>query len=144
MKKTVQEIMTHDIVTVTPEDNIYEIAVKMKDNDTGCIPVVEASDHSSLLGIVTDRDLVLRGYAEKRPGSASVDKVMTTEVKTASLDMSVDDAAELMAAQQIRRLPVTEGNKLIGIVSIGDIAVSGSFAGEAGSALSEISEQDLH
>lgn len=144
MKRTVQEIMTHEIVTVTPEDNIYEIAVKMKNHDTGCIPVVEASDHASLLGIVTDRDLVIRGYAEKRPGSASVDKVMTTNVRTASLDMSVDDAAELMAEQQIRRLPVTDGNKLIGIVSIGDIAVNTPFVDDAGSALSEISEQHLH
>lgn len=66
---------------------------------------------------------------------------MTTGIRTASADMSVDQAAELMAEQQIRRLPVTEGDRLIGIVSIGDLAVRNIFADNAGEALSHISEQ---
>ncbi|MBM6998225.1 CBS domain-containing protein [Paenibacillus sp. DXFW5] len=137
--KKVSEIMTDDIVTVTPQDNVYEVAVKMKENDTGFIPVVEGGD--KLIGVITDRDLVIRGIAEKRPGSTAVDEVMTKGIKTASRDMSVDEAAELMAQQQIRRLPVCEGDRLIGIVSIGDMAVRNIFADNAGEALSEISEQ---
>lgn len=139
MLKKVSEIMTDDVVTVTPQDNVYEVAVKMKENDTGFIPVVEGGD--KLIGVITDRDLVIRGIAEKRPGSTAVDEVMTKGIKTASRDMSVDEAAELMAQQQIRRLPVCEGDRLIGIVSIGDMAVRNIFADNAGEALSEISEQ---
>lgn len=137
--KKVSEIMTNDVVTVTPQDNVYEVAVKMKENDTGFIPVVENGD--KLIGVITDRDLVIRCIAEKHPGSTAVDTVMTKGIKTASREMSVDEAAELMAEQQIRRLPVTEGDRLIGIVSIGDMAVRNIFADNAGEALSQISEQ---
>ncbi|MGG6310058.1 CBS domain-containing protein [Paenibacillus macerans] len=137
--KKVSEIMTKDVVTVTPQDNVFEVAVKMKENDTGFIPVVESGD--KLIGVITDRDLVIRGIAEKRPGSTAVDEIMTKGIKTASRDTSVDEAADLMAQQQIRRLPVCEGDRLIGIVSIGDMAVRNIFADNAGEALSEISEQ---
>lgn len=137
--KKVSEIMTRDVVTVTPEDNVYEVAVKMKQHGTGFIPVVEKGG-DRLIGVITDRDLVVRGIAEKHPGSSAVETVMTKGIKTASPDTSVDAAAELMAEQQIRRLPVTEGDRLIGIVSIGDLAVRNIFADNAGEALAEISE----
>lgn len=137
--KKVSEIMTRDVVTVTPEDNVYEVAVKMKQYGTGFIPVVEKGG-DRLIGVITDRDLVVRGIAEKHPGSSAVETVMTKGIKTASPDTSVDAAAELMAEQQIRRLPVTEGDRLIGIVSIGDLAVRNIFADNAGEALAEISE----
>ncbi|RCX23046.1 CBS domain protein [Fontibacillus phaseoli] len=137
--KKINEIMTREVVTVTPEDNVYEVAVKMKQHGTGFIPVVEKGG-DKLIGVITDRDLVVRGIAEKHPGSSAVETVMTKGIKTASPEMSVDDAAELMAQQQIRRLPVTEGDRLIGIVSIGDLAVRNIFADNAGEALSEISE----
>ncbi|MEK3869306.1 MULTISPECIES: CBS domain-containing protein [unclassified Paenibacillus] len=136
--RKVADIMTDEVVTVTVRDNIYEVAVKMKENDTGFIPVVEGD---KLLGVITDRDLVIRCMAEKRPNSTAVDEIMTRGIKTASREMSVDEAAELMAEQQIRRLPVTEGDRLIGIVSIGDLAVHNIFADNAGEALSEISER---
>ncbi|MEF2964566.1 CBS domain-containing protein [Paenibacillus sp. M1] len=138
--KRVSEIMTDNVVTVTPEDNVYEAAVKMKEHGTGFIPVVEKGG-DKLIGVITDRDLVIRCMAEKHPGSTAVDAIMTKGIKTASRDMSVDEAAELMAEQQIRRLPVTEGDRLIGIVSIGDLAVRNIFADNAGEALSEISER---
>ncbi|MNO59099.1 Hypoxic response protein 1 [compost metagenome] len=138
--KKVEEIMTHEVVTVTPKDNVYEVAVKMKQHDTGFIPVVEEGS-DKLIGVITDRDLVVRGIAEKRPNSSAVENVMTTGIRTASLNTSVDEAAELMADQQIRRLPVTDGDRLIGIVSIGDLATRHIFADSAGEALSQISEQ---
>lgn len=138
--KKVEEIMTHEVVTVTPKDNVYEVAVKMKQHDTGFIPVVEEGS-DKLIGVITDRDLVVRGIAEKRPNSSAVENVMTTGIRTASLNTSVDEAAELMADQQIRRLPVTDGDRLIGIVSIGDLATRHIFADNAGEALSQISEQ---
>jgi CBS domain-containing protein len=135
--KTVGDIMAKDCVTVTLQDNVYEIAVKMKQHDIGFVPVVEGK---KLLGVVTDRDLVVRGFAEKREGSAAVKQVMTENVKTVDSATTIDEATRLMAEFQIRRLPVVENGELIGIVAIGDLAVRNKFEDEAGQALSEISE----
>lgn len=136
--RTLREIMSSDCITVTRQDNIYETAVKMRDHDIGFIPVV---DGKKMVGVVTDRDLVLRGYAEKKSGSSTVDEIMSTDVTCVSPDTTVDEAAKLMARQQIRRLPVCENNELIGIVAIGDLAVRSTLKQEAGEALSEISEK---
>lgn len=142
--KTVKEVMTKDPVTVTLLDNVYEVAVKMRDHDTGFIPVIDNEDDKTLLGVITDRDLVIRGYAAKHPGSTAVEKVMSREIQTVSENTSVDEAAELMSSWQIRRLAVTSAQKLIGVVSIGDLAVRNIFADEAGEALHDISQQHLH
>ncbi|MBB6671142.1 CBS domain-containing protein [Cohnella nanjingensis] len=139
--RRVADIMTKDCHTVTPQDNLYEAAVLMKQHDVGFIPVVEPSSRK-LLGVITDRDLVIRGYAEKHSGSTAVTAVMTEDVETISPNLSVDEAAAKMAENQIRRLPVVEGGELLGIVSIGDLAVREIFVNEAGDALSRISEQD--
>jgi CBS domain-containing protein len=119
------------------QDNVYEIAVKMKQHDIGFVPVVEGK---KLIGVVTDRDLVIRGFAEKREGSAAVKQVMTENVQTIEAGTSIDEAAKLMAKQQIRRLPVVDKGELVGIVAIGDLAVRDKFEDEAGQALSQISE----
>ncbi|WP_438446732.1 CBS domain-containing protein [Gorillibacterium sp. sgz5001074] len=139
-KKTVKDIMTTDIATVTLKDNVYEIAVLMAKNDIGFVPVV---DGKKLLGVVTDRDLVVRGYAEKNEGSAKVEKVMSNDVTTITSDTTIDEAAKLMAKNQIRRLPVVDNGNLVGVVAIGDLAVRDKFEDEAGDALSKISEKDL-
>lgn len=137
--RKISDVMSSDCVTVTPQDNIYEAAVAMRDHDIGFIPVVEGKN---LVGVVTDRDLVIRGYAEKHSGSTSVTEVMTDEVRTVSPQMSVDEAASLMANEQIRRLPVVEQGQLMGVVSLGDLAIREIFVSEAGEALSSISEPD--
>lgn len=134
--KTLREIMTDNVVTVTKQDNIYEIALKMKNENIGFIPVVEGK---KLVGVVTDRDLVIRGYAEKHSGSTAVEQVMTKQPVTASPDMTVDEAAKLMASRKIRRLPIVENGDLIGVVAIGDMAVRNNLEDEAAKALSEIS-----
>jgi CBS domain-containing protein len=135
--KTLKEIMTHEVECVTLQDNVFEIATKMKNFDVGFVPVVEGR---KLIGVVTDRDLVVRGYAEKRSGSASVKEVMSEQVTTATPDTTVDEAAKLMAANKVRRLPIVENGELIGVVAIGDLAVRSKFEDEAGEALSSISE----
>ncbi|WP_027090973.1 CBS domain-containing protein [Cohnella thermotolerans] len=137
--RKVSDIMSKDCVTVTPQDNIYECAVLMKKHDIGFLPVV---DGKKLIGVVTDRDLVVRGYAEKHPGSESVMTVLTKEVETISPNLSVDEAGSIMASRQIRRLPVVEGGELLGVISIGDLAMREIFVNEAGEALSGISEQE--
>ncbi|MCZ8511399.1 CBS domain-containing protein [Paenibacillus filicis] len=134
-----REIMTTDCATVTLKDNVYEAAVKMKQEDTGFIPVV---DGKKLIGVLTDRDLVIRGFAEKREGSAAIKEVMSDKTVSVPPETTVDEAAKIMAKEQIRRLPIVENGELVGIVSIGDLAVRDKFEDEAGEALSQISEQD--
>jgi CBS domain-containing protein len=139
--KKIKDIMSTDCVTVTLQDNLYEIALKMKQNDIGFIPVVEGK---KLIGVVTDRDLVIRGYAEKHSGSTAVEQVITRDVATITPDTTVDEAAKLMAREKIRRLPVVQNGELIGVVAIADLAVREIFVNEAGNALSEISENVDH
>ncbi|TYP72678.1 CBS domain-containing protein [Paenibacillus methanolicus] len=136
--KKVREIMSKDVVTATTQDNIFELATIMKNHDIGFVPVVEGE---KLIGVVTDRDLVIRGYAAKHSGSTAVSEVITTDIRSIQPDISVDEAAKIMATSQIRRLPVVENGNLLGIVSIGDLAVREIFVNEAGEALSSISEQ---
>jgi len=137
--RKVADIMTKEVFTVTPQDHVYDCAVLMKQHDIGFVPVVEGR---KLVGVVTDRDLVVRGYAEKHQGSEPVTTVMSKDVETISPNLSVDEAAEMMSSRQIRRLPVVENGELCGVVALGDLAVRDIFVNEAGDALSEISERD--
>ncbi len=134
-----KEIMTTNVETVTLQDNVYEAATIMKNSNVGSVPVVD--EHKHVIGVVTDRDIVIRGIAEKRSGSFAINDVMTKNVVSGKPDMTVDDAAKLMAEHQIRRLPVVENNQLVGIVALGDLAVRNIHVNEAGEALSQISEQ---
>ncbi|MBY0599731.1 CBS domain-containing protein [Bacillus bingmayongensis] len=134
---TVREFMSTDIVQCTPLDNVYEAAVKMKEEDIGMIPVVE---NNQVVGLVTDRDLVVRGIAEKHPGSNKITNVMTTGIVSVSPDDSIEKATELMAQHQIRRLPVVENGELVGMLALGDLATTEKADDQAGFALSEISE----
>jgi len=131
--------MSTHCVTATLLDNVYELAVLMKQFDIGFIPIV---DGKKLIGVVTDRDLVVRGYADKNPGSTAVEEVMTKHLETISPEAAIEEAAQRMAACQIRRLPVVDGGELVGVVSLGDLAVPQSLKHDALHALSGISERD--
>ncbi|MFN7250972.1 MAG: CBS domain-containing protein [Anaerobacillus sp.] len=133
----VRDVMTSSVEYCTPLDNVFEVAVKMKELNVGAIPICE-NDH--LLGMITDRDIVIRGVAEKRPNSTRVTDIMSEHLITADPGMSIEEAAKLMAKNQIRRLPIVENNRLVGICSLGDLAVNEGSDDEAGYALSEISE----
>ncbi|KEK24199.1 CBS domain-containing protein [Bacillus gaemokensis] len=134
---TVREFMSTNIVQCTPLDNVYEAAVKMKEEEIGMIPVVE---NHQVVGLVTDRDLVIRGIAEKHPGSNKITNVMTTDIVSVSPSESIEKATELMARYRIRRLPVVENGRLIGMLALGDLAINEEADDQAGFALSEISE----
>lgn len=134
---TVRELMSTDLSWCTPVDNVYEAALKMKQEDIGIIPIVE---NNRLVGIVTDRDLVVRGIADKNPGSNKITEVMTTDIVSVSPSDPVEKASELMARHQIRRLPVVENGQLVGMLSLGDLAIEKYADDQAGYALSEISE----
>ncbi|MEK7018114.1 MULTISPECIES: CBS domain-containing protein [Bacillus] len=132
----VRELMSTHIVHCTPLDNVYEAAVKMKEESVGLIPVIE---NQQVVGLVTDRDLVVRGIAEKHPGSNQITNVMTTNIVSVSPDDPIEKATELMAQYQIRRLPVVESGQFVGMLALGDLAIRKSADDQAGFALSEIS-----
>ncbi|HYK74679.1 MAG TPA: CBS domain-containing protein [Pseudoneobacillus sp.] len=135
--ETIREIMTDDVECCTLLDNVFEVATKMKEWNVGAIPIV---DGENLVGMITDRDIVVRGVAEKHPGSTKVEDIMSEELITVTPDTSTREAAQLMAKHQVRRLPVVEGEKLVGIVALGDFAVRDLTDDQAKKALTEISE----
>jgi CBS domain-containing protein len=109
----------------------------MQTEDTGAVPVVT---NGRVLAVVTDRDIALRVVAEGAPLSSPVRDIASRDVVCASPDMSTREAALLMSQHQIRRLPVVEGDRLVGIVSIGDLAVKEGKDSRTGDTLERISE----
>ncbi|BAH43238.1 MULTISPECIES: CBS domain-containing protein [Bacillales] len=140
--RTLREIMTKDVATVTLKDNVYEVACKMRDWNVGVIPVVDEKE--DVIGVITDRDIVIRGLAEKHEGSTATEVVMTRDIILGQPGMTVDEAARVMAQHQIRRLPVVEHGKLVGIVALADMAVRQVHHDEASDALQQISEPAPH
>ncbi|MGP4106866.1 CBS domain-containing protein [Virgibacillus sp. L01] len=141
--KATKEIMSTDIAVCRKDDTIHDAAMKMKDRNVGVIPV--CSDDQELLGVITDRDLVLRGYADKKPDTTKIQDVMSDKLHFTSPDTSVEEASNLMAENQIRRLPIVDNGKLVGIVSLGDLSLEDKSNDAAGHALEEISERpELH
>jgi len=121
MAQTVEEIMTRDPRTVNASDTIADAARVMNESDIGDVIVV---DNGDVKGIVTDRDIVVRAVAEGRdPTSTPVGEVCTSGVEALEPSASVDDALRKMREADIRRLPVVEGGRPVGIVSLGDLAV---------------------
>ena len=116
----IRDVMTPNPRTVTPDDTIQSAAQIMRDEDTGAVPVV---DNGRPVGMLTDRDIVVRAVADGSQLSRPVREIVTSAVVTATPEMSTREAAQLMSEHQIRRLPVVEGDRLVGIVSLGDLAV---------------------
>ncbi|MED0687982.1 CBS domain-containing protein [Anoxybacillus ayderensis] len=133
--------MTRQVATVTPDQSVQEAAQLMNEHNVGAIPVVE---NGKVKGIITDRDITLRTTAQGLTPSTPVSQVMTSDVVTGAPNMSVDEAAKVMAKNQIRRLPIVQNNALCGIVALGDIATNQAYDEAAEQALSEISETSYH
>ena len=133
----IREVMTPNPRTVSPNDSIQNAACIMRDEDAGAVPVV---DNGRAIGIVTDRDIVVRVVAEGGQLSRPVRDIVTGTLVSATPDMSTREAAELMSEHQIRRLPVVENERLVGIVSIGDLAVKEGKDSRIGDTLQHISE----
>jgi CBS domain-containing protein len=133
----VRELMTNKPTTVEPDTTLGEVATLMKQEDCGSIPVVQGG---RLVGIVTDRDIVIRGIAAGvDPKTQRVSKVMSSDPVTVGPDEDIADAEKKMADRQIRRLPVVEGGKLVGIIVTAQIARAGNER-KVGETLKEISE----
>lgn len=133
------EIMTNKVSVIGPEASLTEAAKMMDDLNVGDLPVC---DGSRLLGIITDRDIVIRSIsAGQDPNSTKVRDAMTSPVVYCSDDADLHDAAKLMKDNQIRRLPIVNKDKaLVGIVSLGDLAVEQPSKNLSGEVLKEVSE----
>jgi CBS domain-containing protein len=136
-RKRCREIMTTEIATAGPAMSLREVAVAMRDGDMGAVPVV---DDGRLIGILTDRDIVVRSVAEGRDNRGTVGDIMTKEMFTVAPDDFVFEAARLMGDKQVRRIPVVEPNgRLVGIISMADIALEMEDQREIAETLEEIS-----
>jgi CBS domain-containing protein len=133
----IRDVMTPNPRTVSPNDSIQSAARIMRDEDTGVVPVVE---NGRAIGMVTDRDIVVRAVADGNQLDRSVRDIVTTRIISVTPEMSTREANELMSEHQVRRLPVIENERLVGIVSIGDLAVKEGRDGRTGDTLQHISE----
>jgi CBS domain-containing protein len=135
----VRDIMTANPATVTEKNTIRDAARIMADQDTGVVPVV---DGRKIVGMITDRDIVVRLVAEGRDlNGANVTEAMTKSIRSVKEDSSVDDAMQLMSSAQVRRVPVVNANdELVGILSFGDVATETNKSGKVGQAIERISE----
>lgn len=133
----VRDAMTRDVRLVRPDQTIKDAAHLMAELDIGCLPV---EDGDRLVGMITDRDIAVRAIAEGRGPQTTIREVMSSEVKYCYDDQSVDDITRNMADIRVRRLPVVDRNKrLVGILSLGDLAIEEKAQDEAGEALGGIS-----
>jgi CBS domain-containing protein len=114
-----REIMSRDLVTVDYGASVRDAARLMAEHEVGDVLVTQGD---RLAGIVTDRDLVVKGIATDRGSDASIVDVMTPDIVSCGPDAEIEEAARLMADNRIRRLPVVEGGRAVGIVSLGDIS----------------------
>ena len=135
----VSEVMTTEVESVQTNSTVEEVASIMKVENVGAVPVVDEED--DLVGIITDRDIVVRCIAEgKNPAETNVEEILSHELETIEPDVDVEEAAQLMADRQIRRLPVCEDGELVGMVSISDLAVKTPRIDASSEALQEISK----
>lgn len=138
----VRDVMTESVNFATPNNTVVELAQKMKNDDIGSIPICEGR---KVVGIITDRDIVIKAVSQgKNIETKKANEIMNSNVITVTADQDVHEAADLMSKHQIRRLPVVEQDKLIGIVALGDLAVEKIHINEAGDALSDISKGVRH
>ena len=139
MVQQVRDVMTADVTTVQPEARLRDVARIMRDEDIGSIPVVQGEQ---LLGMITDRDMVIRALAD---GDADImqrtaGEFMTPDVQCCRDDQNLGDVLKEMGDQQVRRLPVIDkARKLVGIVSLGDLSHEAKPQ-QAGKALEEITK----
>ena len=136
MGTSITEVMTRDVRACEPNATVADAAKVMAQEDVGPVPIVE---DGRLVGIVTDRDIVVRVVAEGRdPNATTVKEIASTDLVTVSPGDDLDEALKLLAERQVRRLPVVEGDRLVGIVAQADVARRGKDK-QTGEVVEEIS-----
>ena len=132
-----RDIMTKNVKTATRDTSLKSVAAMMRDGDVGAVPVVE---DGKLVGIVTDRDIVVRSVADGKNADSNVGEAMTTELFTVTPDDYVFEAIRLMGDKQIRRIPVVNAiGELAGIIAMADVALEMEDEREIAETLEEIS-----
>ena len=134
----VKDIMSSTVRSVQATDSIAKAAQSMADNDVGFLPVLK---DRKIVGVVTDRDIAVRGVGAGISAVEPVELIMTKNARTCSQDCDVEDALHIMASERVRRLPVCDGNDdLIGVVALADAAERNIEKGEVAETLKEICE----
>ena len=133
MPETLTSVMTTDLVTCPADATIADAARLMRDRDIGDVLVTDADGR--LTGIVTDRDIVVRCLAEGADARSTLDRACSSDVHTLTTASTVDEAVDVMREHALRRIPIVDDGRAIGIISIGDLAVER----EPDSALGDIS-----
>jgi CBS domain-containing protein len=136
--RRISDVMTANPECVSERDTLIDAARIMRDSDTGVVPVL---DGKKVIGLITDRDIVVRAIADgKDLNNVRVNEVMTKQVRSVKEDSSVDEVLNLMSSAEIRRVPVVNNSdELVGIVSIGDLART-NRDGKIGQTVEKISE----
>ena len=136
-RRRCREIMTKSVRTASPEMSVRDAAALMREGDMGAVPIVEAG---KLIGIVTDRDIVIRVVAEGKDSATPVTEAMTTTLFTVTPNDFVFEAIRLMGDKQVRRIPViNESGELAGIIAMADVALETEDEREIAETLEEIS-----
>ncbi|MDI9515093.1 MAG: CBS domain-containing protein [Bacillota bacterium] len=133
----VKDVMTRNVAYINPASTVVEAAQLMQKHNVGSVPVC---DENGIIGIVTDRDIIVRNIAHgKDPHQTPVKDVMTSEVTSVDPETEIRDVFGIMSEKKIRRIPVVENNHLVGIVALGDVATSAKQDVEISSTLADIS-----
>lgn len=119
----VKDCMCNNVVCAVPSSTVHDCAAMMSNNHIGCIPVCDNS--KNVVGLVTDRDITLRCVAcNKDPKTTPVSEIMTCEVCCCDSEADIQEAERLMSENQVKRIPIIENNKLVGILTLGDLSVN--------------------
>jgi len=140
---TVKELMSANLCFVKAEASVSEAASLMKNRGVGCIPVCD--NRGCLLGLITDRDIVTRAFsAENRDFSRiPVTEIMTEDIASVTSEMNVHDAARVFSEKKVHRLPVLENSRLVGILSLSDLAKKRIFLAEVGDIMGSMAKAAL-
>lgn len=141
MKKA-RDIMTANPQYVTTAESVTRAAEIMRDSDVGVVPVVDDQSTMRLAGLVTDRDIAIRVVAEGRNSDTRARDVMSSGIATVGPDEDISRVIDLMKAEQVRRIPVVEGDRLVGIIAQADVATDGGSDRKTGELVEKISEPD--
>ena len=125
----VKECMCNNVCYCTPETTISDVAKQMNQNHIGCIPVCD--NGNNLVGLVTDRDIILRAVAcNKNTNTTPVSEIMTTKIYWCDSNAELAEATKLMSDMQVKRVPVVDNGKIIGIITLGDLANNQEISGK--------------
>ena len=138
MSQLVRDVMSKHEITISKSETMHRAATLMKQHDIGFLPIVS---EGKLIGVITDRDLVIRGIAANVDVQQSIEPMFSKQIISCSPDTTVEQAAKIMADKQVHRLLITENEKLVGVLALADLAREAEKHPVAGKALSGISQR---